>query len=218
MDILEELQHKRKEYLEVLHKINKEDLEKYTRKELEGFIANTPFGDAAFYRILNAVIKEKKEQEYPQLKGVHHYPKINEIDFLTEKEKIDLDTHLSMLSTGQYVAGLRRKYSTHQKVNKVYDWLVTKGIVEEQYLIQCPICNDDVVSKIITKEKKTELEQAFKRYKKDGNYKDYNFISQITEWFCIECEGEWSINDIKEFRFRSTYKLTKPRDTTLDSL
>lgn len=152
---------------------------------------------------------KKKLEEYPQLLGVHHYPEINEIDFLSEKKKIELDKYLAMMFKGSYVFNLWKFTNETERLQKT---LVEKGIFEEVYFITCPYHKKEKLTKIDL-EKLNELKKA----------KENNDIEMLETFFeelnyCDNCDdhvqhSEWEIDCIiKE------YILARDRDKSLDNI
>lgn len=77
---------KHEEFNSFLREINVKDFEQYDRATLKEF--NEELRKHTNFRILSLEISEiidrKKKEEYPKLLGVHHYPEIKKIDFLSE--------------------------------------------------------------------------------------------------------------------------------------
>ncbi|MGF7535342.1 hypothetical protein AAGG74_16960 [Bacillus mexicanus] len=207
---------KKKEYSEFVESINIEELgKKYTREELktlEDELKKINL-ESIKYELSN-VIEKKKKEEYPELQGVHHYPVIKELDFLTENEKVLLDKHLLMIRKGNIIGGLTRKMH-YGKVGKVENFLIEKGIAEPEYIAICPSCGRGTVSGMLSDKEKNELEEIIK----DVNNPRREVIMENTlNYTCQECEEFEEVEGIKELQFKRTCRLVAERDKSLDNV
>lgn len=104
------------------------------------------------------ILEDKKAEEYPEIKGVHYYPIIKEIDFLSEEEKIKLDILIKDAST---------KVSIRESLTdldyRILDFLVNKKIIEKQYVFGCNCGSFECNEKIITEEKFNKLKQYWEK-------------------------------------------------------
>lgn len=204
------------------------DLEKlkndYSREELKALkdtlkdinLQNIPYQ-------LMEIIDKKKEEEYPELLGVHHYPIINEIDFLTEKEKLKLDEFLVRHRVGSYVRALWRVLDKRENQKQLEDWLIEHGVLSVYYALNCPHCGEDLITKLMNEDEFSKLKETFTAYEKDKSHKNYEAIlnlSHMVEGYCMECEDCCEIEDLKfdKFHIAKYPKLTMDRDKSLDNV
>lgn len=189
----------------------------YSRKELQELkdilhkidIRSLPYE-------LHTKIDEMKYQEFPQLLGVYRFPVINEIDFLSYQEKIDLDKHLGRLQVNDPVLGLWRVIRIQELQTKVLEWLVNRGVLNGVYGVLCPNCLGDMVSRRLAADEKLELEKKFMEYKKSGNDKDYYKLQKVIGLNCGECEEELNFLQVEKLEFKTEYRLKVERDKSLD--
>ncbi len=160
------------------------------------------------FKEVNDFLKRKKEREYPEILGVHYFPEIKEINWLSEEEKIELDCELAR---NKYKA----KLFNYDK--KVIDFLIEKEIVEKQYIFAC---HHNCWSKIISEDKFN----LFKKYWENPNSLTEEECKKIgCGTFYIDCDydGEYeisSLDDSEEFLEDVRYKVIKEPDMTLDRL
>lgn len=159
----DQLVQKYKEFNAYLSSITPEFLkENCTRQELtELYEELKTVKSVPFTWELSRLIKAMKEEEFPELKGIHHYPELNEIDFMSEEKKLNLDKHLMMLRPGHYVFGL---YRITNQVEQLEAFLLSKGIIKEVYHLVCPVHYNQKVSpqftlKMVESIKKSILNQ-----------------------------------------------------------
>jgi len=193
--------------------------ENYTRKELEQFVKdiyNVKTTSIAYE--VSKLTERMKEEEFPQLLAVHHFPIIDEIDFLLEEEKIKLDEFLVRFRVGNYISGLWRITRDRKKIEKLEEWLHDQHVIRDKYLVNCPHCFDSNVSTLLTGKEKQDLDVALKRYNDERNYTDYEFITKKVDHLCLECENEPDIDDCMEFSYETLYEMMMERDTSLDNV
>ena len=87
---LQTILNKHKEFDTYLKEININEFKQFTRGELTEFTKILPsyFDFRYLTSEINDIINNKKLQEYPELLGVHHYPEIKELDYISEEDKI----------------------------------------------------------------------------------------------------------------------------------
>lgn len=221
------------EFDSFLKGINVEDFKKYSRAELNEFYME--LREYSFFRSLSfevsKIIDEKKKEEYPELLGVHHYPVIKEIDYLSEEDKINLDKYLVGLGFNHYLyKGSHAWYTLAKKwgeetQEKVLQFLVDTGILERMYRMN--ICHDTM---ILTKEKVDKYLKYFdmKKNLKELSDKDLDTYYELEEnlelyYCCMDCDNEVEINetDIRDAinsNYAHVYKVIKDRDKSLDNV
>lgn len=193
--------------------------QEHTRLELKKFsrdLYNLKVRSLAYE--VRKIVDEMKIKEFPQLLGVHHFPIINNVDFLTENEKIELDKFLVKHRVGDYVGGLWHITRNESKRKQLEEWLFQNGVIEEVYAVLCSHCHNGHISKILTHEEKSQLEINFKRYKETADYNDYEKIERVIEYICMECDHETEIDYISELHYKELYKMKLERDTSLDNV
>lgn len=211
MTNIKEIIKKYEEFSTYLDSIDFDELTKnWTRQqllEMEETLSSIKLRSLSYE--ISKLADKKKLEEYPQLLGVHHYPEINEIDFLSEKKKIELDNYLAMMFKGSYVYNLWRFTTDTERLQNT---LVEKGVFEEVYFITCPYHRKEKLAKIDEK-KLNELKEA-----KENN--DYETLETFFEElnYCDDCHdhvqhSEWNIDCIKK-----EYILAKDRDKSLDNI
>lgn len=109
---------------------------------------------------IETIVKELKENEYPLLKKAHYYPVINEMNFLGDDQKNRLDKLLrdccnSYIYTDS-LGWLRLKFKK-EITDKVFEFLLNKGIVEKSYIIKCDCGSDECYGETISQERYDEF-------------------------------------------------------------
>lgn len=118
---------------------------------------------------ISEIIDRKKKEEYPELLGVHHYPKIKKIDFLSEEDKISLDNYIVSIGCSRYLyKGSNAWYTLTKKWNediqeKVLQFLVDEGIIKRMYKME--VCHDSI---ILSEEEINNYLKYFDMKKKKG--------------------------------------------------
>lgn len=214
---LEEIINTYKEFASYLEKVDLDEMKKTcSREELTALknelqsikIKNVPLS-------ISEIITEKKKEEYPELLGVHHYPILKEIDFLTETEKIKVDEHLSRLRIGNRVFGLQRVVNSTKKVEMIQEFLVERRVVELNYTAICPKCSSGNLSRELEPAEKNELEAALK----DIHCANRNeIIEKYLEYICFDCDEEVDIYQLKKVYFTNIAKMIMEREKRLDNI
>ncbi|MCK2000348.1 hypothetical protein MZM54_02955 [[Brevibacterium] frigoritolerans] len=217
MNELEQILDKYKEFAKYLEKVDLNKLRtKFTRRELDNF-------SLEIYSIktrnlgydTSKLVKEWKNEEYPELLGVHSYPIIKEIDFLTESQKLALDKHLAKMRVGNQLYGLYNVTRDSEKTKLVESFLVDNEIVDEGYYAICPQCKSSHLSGRLNKEEKEEL---------ITNVNDQNLVEReevlekYLEYNCVDmyCENSTDLTQMTEINFKSDYTLILERDKRLE--
>jgi len=205
------------EFKEYLNGIDLESIkQKHTRAELKEFskqLYNVKVRSLAYE--VNQTAEEMKKEEFPQLLGVHRYPIINEMEFLTENQKIELDKFLVMIRKGGYVSGLWKISNKAEVIKKIEQYLIEKGVVEEQFVVNCPNCSGERMSSMMNTEEKAKLEALLS---KEPSWERYEELEGLLHYVCNECDTELNLEKIKvqNIKYKTFLKLVMERDTTLD--
>ncbi|PFU84654.1 hypothetical protein COK91_03120 [Bacillus cereus] len=221
MDIREQILEKYKEFNEFLMSVSIEDLRKqFNRHELNTFksnLYNTKLRSLAYE--ISKMTDEMKIEEFPQLLGVHHFPILNEIDFLTEEQKINLDKELVGYRVGNYVSGLWKITRDESKRKQLLKWLLDNGILETKHAALCPYCHSGNVTDIMTTQEKDKLDSMFSDYKKVYDEDLEEKLQDILENVCMECDSFTEVDDLKleELKYTEYYQMKKERDKSLDN-
>lgn len=217
MNQLEQILSQFQAFADYLQTIDTSELRKhYTRQELKEFLDKL-YGikmRSLAYEI-SKIIEEMKIEEYPELLGVHHFPELRNIDFLTEEQKKKLDEYLARYRKGNYVSlsGFRRITTDSHKVKQTENFLIEKGIVEERYFVLCPYCGEGHLSNELNKEEREQLELLLKNPDEEDRYEK---LIQFLPYCCMECECEPDLDHISDLKYKTVFKMAKERDTSLD--
>ncbi|WP_049946664.1 hypothetical protein [Bacillus cereus] len=219
MDIREQILAKYKEFNEFLMNISIDDLRKqFNRRELNTFkgkLYDTKLRSLAYE--ISKMTDEMKIEEFPQLLGVHHFPIINEIDFLNEEQKIELDKELVRYRVGNYVSGLW-KVTRDEKVRKqLLEWLINKEILETKHAVLCPYCHNGNVTDVMTTQEKVNLNSMFSNYKEAYDEDLEEKLQDILENVCMECDAFAEVDDLKELNYTEYHQMKMKRDDSLDN-
>lgn len=219
MDIREDIIAKYREFNEYLMSIDVERLKnEFSRQELNEFkskLYNTKIRSLAYE--ISEVTKQMKEEEYPQLLGVHRFPLINEITFLSDKQKIELDKYLVHHNVGDFVYSLWKVVRDEKVRKQLEQWLEEKEVIEKNYAALCPECHDETISKFMNLTDKTTLQTMFTQFKESYTDESYDYLSKNLENGCVEC-GFTEFEDFKDLRFKEAYRMKIERDKSLDKV
>lgn len=175
------------------------------------------------------ILKELKENKYPQMKQAHFFPILNNIDFLTKKQIKALDEYLyyhpRVRISDQYYIRMWHDCGIENQAKKIIDFMYKNDMLNKRYIITCGYC-DDGDSEEISKEKYENMKKYFQiqtkfKNKEDVSPEDENWFEDFDiyeegfpeiycECGCREIE-EWSdIEDNLSFE----YRLKVEADTT----
>lgn len=185
------------------------------RKDLEEFVKQlyaTKTRSLA-YELLK-VTEGMKQKEYPELMGVHHYPEIKGMEFLSDDEKVALDEYLLSFRVGNYIRKFYKVTSDDAKNIQINNFLISCGIIERKYYIVCNECETERLSTLIKQEVKDNLELVIS----EG---DREKIAETLEKYlviaCEECGVELDLSMLTRLSYEEVYLLVKDRDTSLDN-
>ncbi|MGE7305777.1 hypothetical protein ACQKJG_18310 [Priestia megaterium] len=219
-NILEQILQKKQEYADFLNSVDREEFRQFSRKELKEF-------DTAMYNIktpmlrIPAMIQEKKEQEYPELLGVHRFPILKEIDFLSEETKVNLDSVLAKFREGNFITttALYRVigYAQTALVEKTLAFLLDKGYIAKNYHVLCPCCVDYPITRLMDQSQKDNLDAIID--KKKITDEEELLLERTLGYMCEDCHGDFdplAMKKKKNITYRTLYKVMMNRDTSLD--
>jgi len=233
---LQKIINKYKEFKDYIASIDTDIFNKFTRQELIEFEKELRSSGKFKYISLdvNKIIEQKKLEEYPELLGVHHYPEIKEIDFLSKEQKVELDEYLYKIGVNKYAypasplwRELFGKWDNEIRMS-VLQFLENKQIIERYYDIY--ICdNCDESTGFSYKELSQFIEYFIIKENINNNLSDeeinkYYITEELLNYkgCCQECGNdkqftkEELINEIAQTHNRF-YKIIKPRDKTYDN-
>ena len=231
---LQSIINKHKEFNTYLKEININEFKQFSREELTEFTKILPslFSFRYLTAEINQIIENKKIQEYPELLGVHHYPEIKELDYISEEDKIKLDNFLVEWKFGSYLyeytpklTGLFKNWSNEiVNLNNILDFLKSKQILERYYKMY--ICCDYI---IVDEDKINDYLRLFELYKKkdlsEEKLEEYDKLQIKVNYlyeYCPECDNEIKITEemIMDTINKPSYlyKIIKERDKSYDKL
>lgn len=178
---------------------------------------------------IESILQQIKEETYPMLKKAHFYPVINNIEFLTDKEKHNLDELLYKLGKFSYIHTCSSSWYNlnfdDNKTQQVLDFLYENNIIEKNYRLLCG-CRSD--GETLSEEEYNNHKKFFEIETKLGNEygkestatdEEYNWYYEFMEerlWSvgCFECDGREleSWDDFKEYTLM--YKVKAMADMT----
>lgn len=218
MSTFEEIVERYDEFNSFLQSINVEDLRnQYTRQELNELaskISNLNLRSLSYD--IRKLTDEMKKQEYPELLGVHHFPVLRSIDFLTEEQKKELDKFLVKFRVGEYVSNLWRITKDQRKADKLLDFLLQSGVVDERYFGLCPNCHDGFVTGRLDSEQKKRIDYALS-LNHDSNER-YEILLALVDCVCQECDYEPDLDESGEMHYKTVFRMAMGRDKRLDNI
>lgn len=152
---------------------------------------------------ISKALKEMKDSEFPQSKEVYRFPELNDIQFLSEKKKIELDKYLGMLKPGGFVFHLAR-YAKEPK--RLESFLREKGIVGGVYHLTCPSHTHLKISPKMTHEEINRVKMAI--IEKDADY----LQEAVGGYFCPTCEDVPDYREWHDEYVTEVIVLTKERE------
>lgn len=199
------------------------EFEHFSRKELVDF--NKEMRDIKERYItleVDKIIERKKHEEYPELLGVHHYPELKEINFLTEAQKKQLDDELAR-NRGSHTSFSLKNYIHWDMHNQVYEFLIEKGILIRKIHLECS-CGSWLSRAFDEKFKEQwieDLKQSNAALEEVGLLEsdEFSYFG-----YCDECEddsgylGELNDEFFENIRFDHHYVKIKERDKHWDNL
>lgn len=167
---------------------------------------------------LKEIMEIKKSLEYPEITGIHYYPIIKTIDFITEKEKIELDILIKDANKNRKV--LRKIRDLDERV---LNFLIDKDIIEKVYIFHCECESDECYDTEITQEQFDTFKDYWERLKIEGGTTKEE--DKYMNYGCFETgcwnDGNVEVSSLEEFNQHLRYTdfriKTKP-DLTLDNI
>lgn len=218
MTDIQEVIQKFEEFNSFLESIDlKEWKEKYSRQEIKEFsrqLYQLKLRSLAYE--LSKLADEMKIEEFPQLLGVHRYPVIQKIDFLSEEKKIELDQFLGRFRKGDYVSSFWRVVPDSKLTKQIEGFLIEQGVLEERFVALCPNCSDEHISDMMTKQEKEALDALLKE---EPTWERYEKLENLLRYGCDECGYETDLERIKpeSMYFKTYLKLAMERDNRYDN-
>ncbi|PGC56586.1 hypothetical protein COM24_07180 [Bacillus toyonensis] len=196
--------------------------QQYTRKELITLSESIRTSDLrSLWHEIYKLTEQLKLEEFPELLGVHNFPVLKKIDFMTENQKIELDKKLVSFRVGNYLPYLGRYTDEHKKLE---EFLLENEMVEKEYVVTCPCCGRDewlsgtldtktkeVLDKLLTKEIVDECD-------------DEEAFDNIVDTTCQECDFYPELESMREYKskdqlhYKELLKMNVKRDTSLDNI
>jgi len=232
---LQTIINKHKEFDTYLKQININEFKQFTREELTELTKILPsyFSFRYLTSEINDIIEEKKLQEYPELLGVHHYPEIKKLDYISEDDKIKLDNFLIEWGFHSYLhehtpklTGIFKNWSNEIiNLSNILEFLASKQILERYYKMY--ICCDYI---IVDEDKINKYVRYFELYKNnvessEKEWEEFDKLQQELNYnfeYCSECDNEIEITEeiIMDTINKPSYlyKIIKERDKTYDKL
>jgi hypothetical protein len=219
-----EIEEKYRDLEEYANRIDRDYLKKnFSRAELKELVDK--LNTVRVYSLTSDIIdliRQKRLEEYPQLLDVHNFPILNEIDFITKEEKIELDKYLVKLRVGNYCSGLWRAIKHRTKQEQVEKWLCDHGILEKKYFLMCPACWEGHMTKALSVDEKESVIHAFEQYKNESeDYSEYmKTINDVVHFDCMECEEYSEIEDFfnHSLKWNEVLVMKSERDKRLDNV
>lgn len=217
METMENILNKFKEFNTYLNGINLEQMsQSYSRKELEEFANSLRSIELRSLTYdLSKLTKAMKLKEFPELKGVHHYPELRKIDFLSEDEKVKLDNHLVRFRVGNMIAQFYEVTYDEGKVQKIIEFLLECGIVEQEFYVMCPRCGIEQISDRLTDDDKARLDRAIADKEQDNREE---ILDEYINYYCEECGDDVYPGHKTELTYRPVIILKKECDKSLDNV
>lgn len=216
MNQTEQILSKYVEFEEYLQTVDLNELRKiYSRHELTEFrkqLYGVKLRSIAYE--VGQMIDEMKKEEYPELLGVHHYPILRKIDFLSEDEKKKLDDFLLAIRPNNYVTGLWRVAGS-EKSKQIEQFLIDNNVVEEKHFALCPNCWDEHISSSLTNKQREQLEAILADKEDEDRYEK---LAGILLYGCGECHEEFDFDELNQLQYKTALKLIMERDTSLDNV
>ncbi|MFF2531609.1 hypothetical protein ACFVS2_22135 [Brevibacillus sp. NPDC058079] len=219
MDIRIRILNKYIEFKQFLDEINIEDLNSLTRHELIELQEQLRDVKHRYLSVeIGKIIEAKKVEEFPQILGIHHYPDLKEIDFLSEETKLKLDKHLIHFRVGEHFNSFYKFAQSNERLEKLENFLVEKGIAERFYILLCPHCSQGYLTEPLLKNEFELLEKDIKAIENDEEFEMFECDGRIDR-YCMTCEDYADLTKLKDeerFIVKDILKMAKERDTTYD--
>lgn len=173
--------------------------------------------------------KNRREEEFPKLKGVIYFPVIDEIDFISEDKKIALDRFFNKVRKGTYFVPTTNKFFTiglsRELSGKILDFLYEKGMFERLVKLKC-YCGED--AQIIKQSEYDEYirylsltDDEFAELNEEEEEKYFKFSDGIyiscNSWDCDMSEYLKTVEELDK-RKSYVYKFVATPDSSSDEL
>lgn len=166
---------------------------------------------------IKKIVEDKKIEEYPQIKDVHYYPIIKNIDFLSNKEKISLDRFIK-----DSYRNRRYAEDIEDLDDRIKDFLIDNNIIEKRYIFHCDCGSFECDDKVVTQERFDKLKDYW--IKEEQGLTTHEEDEEM-RYGCFET-GCWndgsveicSLDDFNDNLRRIDYKVLLEPDMTLDNI
>ena len=172
--------------------------------------------------------KNRREEEYPELKGIRYFPVIKEIDFISEDKKIQLDRFFNKVRKGTYFVASTQKFLglglSKEVSKKMLDFLYRKGMFERLITLKCS-CGED--ADIISENEYNEYikflsinDDEFRKLSED-EIERYSVFADGLYVSCDSwCDSGRYLNTVEDFEQNKSYvyKFVATSDTSSDKL
>lgn len=218
MSTFETILSKYREFDSFLRSIDIEELRKqHTRQELNtlaGQVSNFDLRSISFE--IRKMTEEMKKEEYPELLGVHRFPILRDITFLTEEQKIELDKFLVQFRVGNYVSGFWRVTKNQKQADQILMFLLQHDVVEKKYYGLCPRCRDGYLTSLLGEKEKDQISHALSL--EHDNEERYDTLSAMLDGYCSECDYEPDIEALERLEYKTVFRMVMGRDKSLDNV
>jgi hypothetical protein len=209
-----------------LSTIQLDELKKqHTRKELDELKDNLrEIKKRELPYELGMLADEMRKEEHPEILGVHYFPVIKEIDFLTEPEKVALDKMLARQRKSYFLTanGWRVVTKTTAKHQPLVQFLLEKSIIKEEKVLVCPHCEDSHLTRRLSLKEVAKLESDIKAYQQATSYTEReslcDTIRSCVNEYCDECDAEVDWTTRTKFHYKTFHTVAAEADRTLDAV
>ncbi|PGV23046.1 hypothetical protein [Bacillus cereus] len=196
--------------------------QQYTRKELITLSESIRTSDLrSLWHEIYKLTEQLKLEEFPELLGVHNFPVLKKIGFMTENQKIELDKKLVSFRTGEYLPYLGRYTDEHKKLE---EFLLENEMIEKEYVVTCPCCGrSEWLSNTLDTKTKETLDELLTRENVD-DCDDVETFNRIVDRICEECDFYPELESMRvykaqnQLRYKELFKMKMKRDTSLDNV
>lgn len=177
-------------------------------------IVGTRFTDKNVLIDIKKIALKKKAEIYPEILGVHYYPELKEIDWLSETEKVKLDRLLENRMT---------KSSQIQELDeRTMKFLMDRKILEKRYVLECHCGGFDCYERIIAEDRLNKFKEYWQKEKSGIETTDEEDEELNYGCIMLNCDNEnlevCNEDDFETYLADIRYKRLKEPDRTLDKL
>ena len=177
-------------------------------------IVGTRFTDKNVLIDIKKIALKKKAEIYPEILGVHYYPELKEIDWLSETEKVRLDRLLGNRMT--------KSSQIKELDERTIKFLMDRKILEKRYVLECDCGDFDCYERIITEDRLNKFKEYWQKEKSGIETTDEEDEELNYGCIMLNCDNEnlevCDEDDFKTYLTDIRYKRLKEPDRTLDKL